>query len=80
VRVAARISATLAAGGPTRRPLQVSDGGTVGDAVAALEVELGMAPGSLASAAVSVSGAIVGHDHPLHGGEELAVVVPVAGG
>jgi len=80
VRVAARISATLAAGGPTRRLLQVPDDGTVGDAIAALEADVGMAPGSLASAAVSVAGAIVGHDHPLLGGEELAVVVPVAGG
>ena len=63
--VTARISATLAAGGPTRR---------------ALEADLGMAPGSLGAAAVSVAGSIVGHDRQLLGGEELAVVVPVAGG
>jgi sulfur carrier protein ThiS len=79
-RVTARIGATLAAGGPTRRGLDVPDGGTVADAVAVLEGQLGMPAGSLGSAAVSVSGAIVGHDHPLLGGEELAVVVPVAGG
>jgi len=79
-RVTARISAVLAAGGPTRRPLEVSDDGTVADAIAALEAELGMAPGSLGAVAVSLAGAIVGHDHPLLGGEELAVVVPVAGG
>lgn len=79
-QVTARISATLAAGGPTRRALQVPDGGTVADAIAALEAELGMTAGSLASAAVSAGGVIVGHDHPLLGGEELAVVVPVAGG
>lgn len=79
-QVTARISATLAAGGPTRRALQVPEGGTVADAIAALEADLGMAPGSLGSAAVSTGGAIVGHDRPLAGGEELAVVVPVAGG
>ena len=78
--VTARISATLAAGGSTRRPLQVPDGASVADAIAALEANLGMSTGSLASAAISVRGAIVGHDHPLLGGEELAVVVPVAGG
>jgi sulfur carrier protein ThiS len=79
-RVTARISATLAAGGPTRRPLDMPDPATVAGAIAALEADLGMTPGSLGSAAVSVAGAIVGHDHPLLGGEELAVVVPVAGG
>lgn len=79
-QVTARISATLAAGGSTRRSLQVPDGGSVADAIAALEADLGMSPGLLASAAISVRGAIVGHDHPLLGGEELAVVVPVAGG
>ncbi len=79
-RVTARISATLSAGGPTRRPLEVPDGGTVGNAIGALEADLGMAPGSLGSAAVSAGGVILGHDHPLLGGEELAVVVPVAGG
>ncbi|MBM3665329.1 MAG: hypothetical protein FJW92_06010 [Actinobacteria bacterium] len=52
----------------------------VADAVAALETDLGMSPGSLGAAAVSTGGAIVGHDHALAGGEELAVVVPVAGG
>ena len=35
------------------------DGGSVADAIAALEADLGMSPGSLASAAVSVRGAIV---------------------
>ena len=78
--VTARISATLAAGGPTRRALEVPEGGTVDDAIAALEADLGMAPGSLGAAAVSVAGSIVGHDRQLLGGEELAVVVPVAGG
>lgn len=78
--VTARISATLAAGGPTRRALEVPAGATVADAIAALEADLDLAPGALHSAAVSTGGAIVGHDRELLGGEELAVVVPVAGG
>jgi len=78
--VTARISATLAAGGPTRRALEVPDGATVADAIAALEVGLELTPGALHAAAVSTGGAIVGHDRELLGGEELAVVVPVAGG
>lgn len=78
--VTARISATLAASGPTRRTFEVPEGGTVADAIAVLEVDLDLAPGALHAAAVSTGGAIVGHDRELLGGEELAVVVPVAGG
>lgn len=78
--VTARIGATLAAGGPTRRALEVPEGGTVADAIAVLEGDLHLTPGALHAAAVSTGGTIVGHDHELLGGEELAVVVPVAGG
>ncbi len=79
-RVTARISATLAAGGSARRSLDVADPATVAGALAALEADLGTPPGSLRSAAVSIAGTVYGHDHPLAGGEEIAVVVPVAGG
>ncbi len=78
--VTARISAALAAGGATRRALDVPEGATVADAIAILEADLGMAPGALHAAAVSMGGAIVGHDRVLPGDAEIAVVIPVAGG
>ena len=77
VTVEVRLGARL---GPGRRSVRLPAGATVADLLAALEPELGRAPGELAGVAVALGGDIVGRGRLLHDGEVLALILPVAGG
>jgi sulfur carrier protein ThiS len=52
----------------------------VADLLRDLAPDLGLAPERLVGLAVAVDGDVVGRDRPLHDGEELVLVLPVAGG
>ena len=77
VTVEVRLGARL---GPGRRSVRLPAGATVADLLAALEPELGRAPGELAGVAVAVGGDVVGRERVLLDGDALALILPVAGG
>jgi sulfur carrier protein ThiS len=78
ITVEVRLSGRLGARG-TRR-VQLAQGATARDLVAALAPELGLSATRLDGVAVAVGGEIAGRDRPLRDGESVAVVLPVAGG
>jgi sulfur carrier protein ThiS len=67
-------------GPPPNRIVTLPAGATVEDLLGALAPDLGLAPERLAGVAVAVGGDVVGRDRPLHDGEAVALVLPVAGG
>jgi sulfur carrier protein ThiS len=77
VTVEVRLGARL---GPGRRTVSLGAGATVADLVAALAPELGVAAGRLDGVAVAIDGDVVSRDRALCDGEQLALVLPVAGG
>jgi sulfur carrier protein ThiS len=77
ITVEVRLGARL---GPGRRSMRMPGGATVADLLAALAPDLGRTPAELAGVAVAARGEVVGHEHVLHDGEALALVLPVAGG
>jgi sulfur carrier protein ThiS len=77
VTVQVRLGARLGAG---RRTVRLDPGATVGDLLRRLAPEIGLEPERLAGVAVAVQGEVVGRDRPLADGEQLALILPVAGG
>jgi sulfur carrier protein ThiS len=75
--VEVRLAARLGAG---RRAVSLPAGATVADLLAALAPGLGADAALLPGVAVAVGGEVVGRDRPLHDGEAVALVLPVAGG
>jgi molybdopterin converting factor small subunit len=77
VTVAVRLNGPLAERLGARRSVTLPDGATADDLVATLgaEAQLGMP-----SVAVGVGGRVVGGATPLADGDEVAVLVPYAGG
>ncbi len=77
---------SIRATGPLRdalgahRVLALPDSATVGDALTALGREAAVPAGLLDRAAVSIGGAIVDRGHGLADGDQVALVVPAAGG
>ena len=63
-----------------RRALEVQAGATVADALSLLGEEAAVPAGLLDRAAVSIGGAIVARSQALAEGDEVALVVPAAGG
>jgi sulfur carrier protein ThiS len=79
ITVRVRLGGRLATGA-ANRSMRLRAGATVADALGDIAPALGLAPERLASVAVAVDGDIVGRDRPLHDGEALVLVLPVAGG
>lgn len=77
VTVAVRLNGVLAERLGARRRLVLPAGATVEDLVAALRTEAGLGDVQLA---VAVGGAIVAGSRLLATGDEVAVLVPAAGG
>ena len=75
-----RLSGTMAERLGARRTVALADGATVDDLVAALARDAGFDPPELRGLAVVSSGAFVSRGRPVADGEELDVLVPVAGG
>ena len=80
MQVAIRATGPLRDALGVRRALTLPAGATVADALAALAGEAAMPAGLLDRAAVSIEGAIVDRGHALAEGDEIALVVPAAGG
>jgi molybdopterin converting factor small subunit len=81
MQVNVRLSGELAriAGAP-RLVVEVEDGATVAAVCTAIERGHPSAAGSLDGALALVRGDHVPHDRPLAAGEELALLLPAAGG
>ncbi len=60
--------------------IELPDAATVGDAVDALASGHDELASLLPSCAIAVADEIVARSHPLHAGDEVAVLPPVAGG
>jgi molybdopterin converting factor small subunit len=75
-----RLSGTLAERLGARRTLELEAGATVDDLVAAIGRDAGFEPGAVRGLAVVAAGSFLARGRPLADGEELDVLVPVAGG
>jgi len=73
-------AALAASAGAHTLALELSDGATVGDALAALAAAHPRLSVDRATLATAVNLAYVGFDHVLHAGDELALIGPVSGG
>ena len=80
VRVHVRLSGTMAQRLGARRTVALTPGATVADLVAELARDAGFDPASLRGLAVVAEGSFVGRSRAVVDGEELDVLVPVAGG
>ena len=80
VRVHVRLSGTMAERLGARRTVSLPPGATVDDLVAALARDAGFDPASLRGLAVVAEGSFVGRSRAVVDGDELDVLVPVAGG
>ncbi len=80
VRVHVRLSGTMAQRLGARRTVALMPGATVADLVAELARDAGFDPASLRGLAVVAGGSFVGRSRAVVDGEELDVLVPVAGG
>jgi molybdopterin converting factor small subunit len=80
ITVRVRLTGTLAERLGTRRAVALDAGATVDDLVAALGREAGYDDGTLRGLAVVAAGSYVARGRALADGEELDVLVPVAGG
>lgn len=75
-----RLSGPLAQRAGARRVLELEDAATVGDLLEVIGRDAALRPDEVRALAVVAHGAIVSHGHPLSDGDELDVLVPVAGG
>ena len=80
VRVNVRLSGTMAQRLGARRSVVLAPGATVDDLIAELAHDAGFDPASLRGLAVVADGGFVARSHAVSDGEELDVLVPVAGG
>jgi molybdopterin converting factor small subunit len=80
LRVTVRLSGELARRLGSRRVIELASGALVDDLVAALAGEAGVDPKVGGGLAVVSNGSFVPRDRPLANGDELDVLVPVAGG
>ena len=80
MRVTVRLSGSLAQRLGTRQALDLDAGATVADLLDAVARSAGVACDATQTLAVVVGGTIVPHEHALADGDELDVLVPVAGG
>jgi molybdopterin converting factor small subunit len=80
ITVHVRLSGTLAERLGSRRTLELARGATVDDLVATIGRDAGFEPGARRGLAVVAGGSFVARGHVLADGEELDVLVPVAGG
>ena len=80
MRVTVRLSGSLAQRVGPRRILELEEPATVADALAVLARDASLGVESARSLAAVSGGAIVSSGHRLSDGDELDVLVPVAGG
>jgi molybdopterin converting factor small subunit len=80
VQVTVRLSGRMAERLGSRRSVTLADGAVVDDLVAEIAREAGFDPSSTRGFAVVSAGTYLARGHPLADGEELDVLVPVAGG
>jgi sulfur carrier protein ThiS len=78
--VTVRLSGVLAERLGNRRALELEPGATVEDVVAEVGSLAGLDPGALGGLAVVSGGSFLRRDRAVAEGEELDVLVPVAGG
>lgn len=78
--VTVRLSGPLAERLGTRRAIDLAPGATVDDVVAELGRLADFDPAALRGLAVVAEGGFLRRDRPVADGEELDVLVPVAGG
>lgn len=78
--VTVRLSGTLAERLGSRRAIDLAPGATVDDVVAELGRLADFDPAALRGLAVVAGGSFLRRDRPVADGEELDVLVPVAGG
>jgi molybdopterin converting factor small subunit len=78
--VTVRLSGTLAGRLGSRRALDLAPGATIDDVVAELARLSDFEPAALRGLAVVSEGSFLRRNRPVADGEELDVVVPVAGG
>lgn len=78
--VTVRLSGTLAERLGSRRAVDLAPGATVDDVVAELGRLADFDPAALRGLAVVAEGSFLRRDRPVADGEELDVLVPVAGG
>jgi molybdopterin converting factor small subunit len=80
MRVTVRLSGTLAERLGSRRTIDLAPGATVDDVVAEVGRLAHFEPPALGGLAVVADGSFVRRDRAVADGEELDVLVPVAGG
>jgi molybdopterin converting factor small subunit len=80
VRVTVRLSGALAQRLGSRRTVELDTGADVDDLIAAIGRDAGLEADRLRGLAVVSQGAFVARTRPVADGEELDVLVPVAGG
>jgi molybdopterin converting factor small subunit len=80
VTVTVRLSGRLAESLGARRAVEIDEGATVDDLREAIAREAGIDPGHAGTFAVVASGSFLARSHTLADGDELDVLVPVAGG
>jgi sulfur carrier protein ThiS len=80
LRVHVRLSGTMAQRLGPRRTVELDPGATIEDLVAALARDAGFDAAALRGLAVVAEGSFVASTRPVRDGEELDVLVPVAGG
>jgi len=80
MRVTVRLSGVLAERLGSRRPLELAGAATVDDVVAEVGRLAALDPSTLGGLAVVSGGSFLRRDRAVSEGEELDVLVPVAGG
>jgi molybdopterin converting factor small subunit len=80
VTVTVRLSGPLAQSLGVRRSVGMDDGATVHDLLEAIAREAGIDPRDAASLAATAAGSFLAGSQALADGDELNVLVPVAGG
>jgi sulfur carrier protein ThiS len=80
IEVTVRLSGRLAERLGPRRTVSLAPGATAADLVGELGREAGLEPAATRGLAVVADGAFLARDHPLVHGQQLDVLVPVAGG
>ncbi len=80
VTVHVRLSGTMAERLGARRTVALTPGATVDDLIAVLARDAGFDAASLGGLAVVAAGTFVARSHAVSDGDELDVLVPVAGG
>jgi molybdopterin converting factor small subunit len=80
VTVTVRLSGPLAESLGARRAVGMGDGATVDDLLEAIAREAGIDPGRAGSLAVVAGGSFLAGTQALTDGDQLDVLVPVAGG